>query len=475
MPTPPPEKASSASSTLSGDSRFISEEDVLTIVEKFCYFLSQLKFDEAQTHIESHKLVVTVLPHAADKIWQQIMVTVAQLASAEQSYFTLSFFTTKFSFTKNNNNLKELYTRIRQDLRRIEDNANSPFSDPEIAKNDIRKSIVNHFCDYAGTRIELIDFYSNLQGKDWRSVVDESLAKLNAISEVYNQDGPSPLSPQPDLISKELQLLILSFDLKKKLSRCSVLDSLLLLKNLKTLFSNFFKDISQELSSKQSNSGLFSFMKPNKAPPKYFLLNWLVALYNSMLAKFSIYFNDVLGPYVPSNELKQFQTANTPINMYNFFSTFMRKQGPSVISIVMCRGSDQSPFYGFGYHKFLQESPLDTVQPSKDRFPVLMSMVNERYKSYDLLKSKIDDFLSLSHQAAHSEAKPKFLSEKEKNSETTFFCIHIEWQLFLVVYFDKKIAEKDASVTNFLNDVVGFLRFTKLYQELRTPSRTNHS
>ena len=47
-----------------------------------------------------------------------------------------------------------------------------------------------------------------------------------------------------------------------------------------------------------------------------------------------------------------------------------------------------------------------------------MSIVNERYKSYEVLKPKIDDFLSLSHQAAHSESKPKFLSEKEKDVET---------------------------------------------------------
>lgn len=113
MPTPPPEKPSSASSTLSSDTRFISDEDVLTIIEKFCYYLSQLKFDEAQSHIESHKLITMTLPHSGDKIWQQIMTTVAQLAPAEQSYFTLSFFTTKFSFTKTHSSPKELYTKIR--------------------------------------------------------------------------------------------------------------------------------------------------------------------------------------------------------------------------------------------------------------------------------------------------------------------------------------------------------------------------
>ena len=230
-------------------------------------------------------------------------------------------------------------------MRRIEDNANSPFSDPDVVKNDIRRVIVNHFCDYAETRTNLIDFYSNLQNKDWRSVVEESLAKLNAISEVYIQSGPSPLCPQPDLISKELEILIKSFEFKKKLSSCKMLDSILLLKDLRVLLMNFFKEINHGLNVKSSSSGLFSFMKSSKAPPKYFLLNWLIALYNSMLAKFSIYFNDVLGPYVPSSELKQFQTANTPMNMYNYFTLFMRKQGPSAIAIVMCRGSDQSPFY----------------------------------------------------------------------------------------------------------------------------------
>uniref|UniRef100_A0AC34RSP5 Uncharacterized protein n=1 Tax=Panagrolaimus sp. JU765 TaxID=591449 RepID=A0AC34RSP5_9BILA len=153
----------------------------------------------------------------------------------------------------------------------------------------------------------------------------------------------------------------------------------------------------------------------------------------------------------------------------------MRKQAASAIAIVMCRESDGKPFYGFGYHRFLLKFPLDTIQPSKDKFPVLFSMINEKQRSYEIWKPKIDDFLSFSHQTVISEGKTKCLVEKEKGIEMTFFCNHIEWQLFLVLCFERKVPEKESAVQNFLSDVVGFLRFSKLYQELRTPPKSGNS
>uniref|UniRef100_A0AC34RS58 Uncharacterized protein n=1 Tax=Panagrolaimus sp. JU765 TaxID=591449 RepID=A0AC34RS58_9BILA len=178
MSTPPPERSLSTASPPNYGSRMISDDDVKSIVEKFCSLISCLEFDEAQKLIETSKMVTNTMIQSGDRIWQQILVNIAQLAAAEQSYFTLSFFSTKFSFTKNHNAPREHYNKIRQDLRRIDDNASSPFSHPEIANNKLRKDIVDYFSYYAAIRLDLIDFYVGLHVKDWRSVVDESVARL---------------------------------------------------------------------------------------------------------------------------------------------------------------------------------------------------------------------------------------------------------------------------------------------------------
>jgi hypothetical protein len=477
MPTPPPFDLGSSTSingVVSDANRYISDDDVQTIVEKFCFLLGKLDFDEAISHIESHKLVTGHFSHPGDKIWQQLLLAISQISQAELSYFTLGFFSTKFSFRKDPNQTRDLFTKIRQDLRRCDDNASSPFSHPESINNVLRKKLVDHFCSYASARIDMIAFYVGLQGKDWRSVVDESSARLNAVKNVYSRSTPSPLFPQADLITRELDILTKSFLLKKLLCRCVLLDSLLLLKELRDLFSSFFYDLQPSSSTKPSANGIFSFMKPTKTPPKFVLLVWLNSLYEALLTKFSLYFSDVLSPYIPPSELKIMQTTSP--GLHSYFLYFSKKYTPITIAVVMCRGSEDEPFYGFGYHRSLQNFPTPATQPLKDEYPVLVNVTHEKQKgNYETYKSKIDDCLSFCAKAAISEAKPKYYLEKEKTTENTFFCTHIEWKLFLVIYFDRKISEKDAAVLSFISDIVSSLRFTKLYQELKSPIRSANS
>ena len=119
MPTPPPLDQGSTTSINSppqsapNSDRCITDEDVQTIVEKFCFLLGKLEFDEAQAHIETHKLVNGHFSHPGDKVWQQLLLAIAQVSQAEMMYFTLGFFAPKFSFRKDPNQTRDLYTKIR--------------------------------------------------------------------------------------------------------------------------------------------------------------------------------------------------------------------------------------------------------------------------------------------------------------------------------------------------------------------------
>ena len=122
MPTPPPFDRGSTTS-INGDKTpgavaaaaepSISDDDVLTIIEKFSFLLGTLDFDEAQAHIENHKLVTSHLTNSGDKILQQLLLSISQISQAELAYFTLGFFTTKFSFRKDPNQTSNMYLKIR--------------------------------------------------------------------------------------------------------------------------------------------------------------------------------------------------------------------------------------------------------------------------------------------------------------------------------------------------------------------------
>uniref|UniRef100_A0A914BVI6 Uncharacterized protein n=1 Tax=Acrobeloides nanus TaxID=290746 RepID=A0A914BVI6_9BILA len=133
--------------------------EVQTIIEKFSFHLCQLQFDKAREAIDADRLVPD--GHSiVSRIWPTLANSLSQMASNESVYYFLSFFTSKFSFRKENH-LKMNYCQIKAELTRSIDSLEAELVPDESVS--LLKQILRTLVTYLDARIDLINFYTSLQ------------------------------------------------------------------------------------------------------------------------------------------------------------------------------------------------------------------------------------------------------------------------------------------------------------------------
>uniref|UniRef100_A0A0K0DA66 SWIM-type domain-containing protein n=1 Tax=Angiostrongylus cantonensis TaxID=6313 RepID=A0A0K0DA66_ANGCA len=100
--------------------------------------------------------------------------------------------------------------------------------------------------------------------------------------------------------------------------------------------------------------------------PRNRLINWFVQFYNLLMAKFSLYFTNVLANFCSVDDLKNIYTID---NGYNFISNatqLVKKTDAVCLAIVMDRENFTENFYGFGYHRLKDRfTPGALTEPRK--------------------------------------------------------------------------------------------------------------
>lgn len=128
-----------------------------------------------------------------------------------------------------------------------------------------------------------------------------------------------------------------------------MLDSLLLLKNLNENLESWFKELESNPAIKPLTTSIFRFGRPSKTNSKPALLNWISNFYQTLLAKFSLYFHDVLALFGPSSDLKITTNIGNP-NFLQLFYGFAKKNTPILVCIIANRIDQDEPFYGKGLY-----------------------------------------------------------------------------------------------------------------------------
>lgn len=123
------------------------------------------------------------------------------------------------------------------------------------------------------------------------------------------------------------------------------MDSLIILKNLRNALHEWFSGFESVTPAKPSTSFFFLFTKKAKPTEKLALIHFLNQFYQALLAKFSLYFHDVLAKYVPQTDLKLAFTSNNN-NFLHGFQNFHRKNSPQVICILVNRLDVDTSFFG---------------------------------------------------------------------------------------------------------------------------------
>jgi hypothetical protein len=447
-------------------------EDIETVLEKYSYFLSQLQFEKAREYVEERR--VYALRHVTpwDKKWITVMTALSQVAVNECAYFSLSFFTAKFSFRKESH-LKDIYNHIRTELSQIVET--SPPPERCTTSKNTTYLIACSFINFVKARIELIEFYTALSSLDWKSAEEEGCAQK--IEEMLTRNSAdlqdNSVFGVSVLIERELNILKQAFTIHQHITNFKMLETLLLLKAMRENLSTWFKQVDDAFSPSRPSPSFFKAFTKSKHRSKLALLHWFELIYHSLLGKFSLYYHDVLAPFsFPNGEMKSVLSPASSGCILHSIQMFSRKCNPKLICVIANRIEDDSPFYGYGYHKVLNDLSIgEGFKP--------MTGINEKYPSLFYSPADKRSFESLHPDVTsivqdaylkHGDDKVQYLHDKVKDQ--CFFAVHVENNIYLVVVLDRKVQEKDASVIQFFNDFLMSIRGVKVFQDLRGMPKT---
>lgn len=126
-----------------------------------------------------------------------------------------------------------------------------------------------------------------------------------------------------------------------------MLDSLLQLKSLRDLLVSWFEQFDSRIFSKVPTPSFFlSFAKKaiKNNSSKFALIHFLNQFYQTLLAKFSLYFYDVIASFAPYTEIKTAFTTN--YSLLHYVQNFVRKNNPQIVCILANQIELDTSFYG---------------------------------------------------------------------------------------------------------------------------------
>jgi len=269
-----------------------------------------------------------------------------------------------------------------------------------------------------------------------------------------------------------------------------MMSSLLQLKRIRDALSTWFHKLEESStpsatlpansSARSSPYGFFSSLPfarrspsaKSVGPTRLGLLQFLAQFHEHLLAKFTLYFHDTLAVFAPVGELK---SGMGGLALLHNVQHFQRKSSARMMCILACRLDLEAPFYGFGYHKPLPngESVTRPASGLAEKYPPLLILPSDR-RMFDSLHATMTSFVQeiCVGPATNPTAPPAARYCYDRNKDQSIFAVHLEANLHMVIVFDRRVQEKDATISAFVQEILLGVRGVKFFQqELRSLAR----
>ncbi|CAD5228070.1 unnamed protein product [Bursaphelenchus okinawaensis] len=433
--------------------------DLETSIDTYCTYLSKFQFDKARDFCEEQRL--TQAAHVSSKQWQCLVANLSQLALNESHYFSLVFFSSKFSFRKDNQ-VREAYVNVKNELEYCYEECDKSTETNE--NNDEFKEFLRQLICLCTIRSKLVEFYVFLVTDNWHQTIEESEKHLNMIKNSMEKVlGDDIKLPQLKSIEIELKILTGCFKIQSDLLNINFIDSLIQLKQLAQDLNTWFSHVPFKTSTSKPNFLFFNFAKSSKNTPKLLLLHWFSKFYNTLLAKLCLYGHELFVSHLNSNDVKSLLNAQP--SFIQSIVSYSRRVNSAMICLLLDRMDNKEPFYGFGYQNALTKYGKDNIGPLTGRhgmYPALCRFPNDQ-KLFDTLHPSIISLIQ--DTAENSDERIRFYYDLRAN--TTYFTVLVEKNVHLSVVLNRKVSEKDQTIQLMFTDLLHGLRLISLIHDLR--------
>lgn len=437
------------------------KDDLVTLLGQFCNLLYRFQYDKAKEVVDEFRLKrlnTLQLPVEELSAWSTLIQCLSPLASADKCYMTLSFLLPR-GFLRKESPLRSNYTNIRNDLQKL---ASGLKDDGQ--NNHPNKCLVGHLClqfsAYVSARMDLMNCYDSLSTllRDNGLTIDEAILLVSEIQLKNKGTFHHPaMEPLEQSFSYEVEILINLLKCNLKITQLRFIECLFHFKEAQSSLKIWSSESTDGNVLKfHQSSSWFNLTGSSKVQNLPSVCIWLKRFYDSVLAKFTMYFYNLLGEQTTPQELKN-QVAKLQYNHYQTIVNFHRKHDAANVCLLL-NVQHLNHFQWRGYsHSSQQQEPLKGLE----NYPVVFSFPSERPTYF--LPSAV---MILTEHAETLMEKGQIAFVFDKTVETMFFVTRVESCVFLVLTFNRRIYDRDPSI-KFMSELCGALRCFPVFSSLK--------
>ncbi|KAL4218393.1 hypothetical protein ACF0H5_023129 [Mactra antiquata] len=453
-------------STASGSSVATSpigakEEDVL---QTFFLFLSQFAFDKAKEQMDKEK---EMHKPSFGSSWALMVHSLSQFSVAEKTYMSLGFLQQKrFGRAKEMfQTLKNSYNALLGELRQIEDSVKQQeqmeygLPGPQIEFELLLSHLCGQLCEYIIARQKTMDFYEQVttMGTNKNMNYEDLINVISDIIQVHSKNFHHPILVslkssfmyECDVINHLLTSQVL-------MSQAQFLETLLQLHQAHSKLSSWGASAQTRETVKKGMFGS-STKTVSSWPPLYL---WLLRYKGLLVAKFSLYFYDILSQQTTPLDMKTLSGKNVE-DYHAKITAFQKKTDALNVSLVLDTQGLDHVYTGPGYHY-----PDSQVEAPKglDSFPAIYSYPGDYPSNH---WPNVVMMLSRTDRPIDTD---KVCCIFDKGVTSTYFITCVDVKIYIVVIYECKKSEKDSYVNNFMLELSSMLRCVKHFASLKPGS-----
>ncbi|GAB6028299.1 hypothetical protein CHUAL_014087 [Chamberlinius hualienensis] len=384
--------------------------------------------------------------------WHLLLGALSNLALAEKNYMSFGFYTTK-SFLRNNSSQKIIYDYVKTELSKLQVQTSTTSS----LKESLEELIVElngQLIQLVQVRLDLIDLYVKLFnfGQTRSGSCEEFLQQVTAHLQYGKQHFQHKLlNDFKTGFSYECEILSELLSAELELEWWSFLPALFHLYTVHDKLNTWTKLI-QPRESRRISFSPVGFLKQHQMP---LLHQWLVKLKGCILAKFTIYFHEILSKQTSHQEMKNL-SSKVSSDLYQKIISFQKKA--DAVSVCFTYDAKRCPEHQTrGYH--LPMYHLESPQ-NGNSFPVLFSYPPGKPES---LWPSIVKYLDNQTESSPEKLNHYYMAENQHS----LCMIKVDFRVAMIIIFAGKRSEKDSYISTFTNEVNNSLRFNKMLSSIR--------
>jgi len=427
--------------------------------ERFFNHLAALSFDKAKDLLEKD----------ASKFSPEFLPHFHLIVQYERSYHSFGFVNQSKSTTSNarrERTLCECYSELHVTL--IQTQSLMKTTDGQDSKEiNAMKQFTDGLVTFLALRTNLMKLYeqiSNAVKRNEHNVrLETHLNEMTNISQMSTTPLNIPvLNALGRLIKHEIDCFLLLIQTSSYICDYQYMKSVSSLHHMQCILKEWHDNIENQQNTNHrftlSSSSPLNFFK---SPPKPALYTFFSKFHESLIAKFSLYFSELLFEY-GGNETRTAMMKTNPDYIARI-SQFSRRSNVEWLVLILHSNAGERQ----SHTRFLSNDQTSSWTNGKS-FEVIFSYPS-KLNANDETTQQILTKVGINYEALASGDRLVHIGDN--NQSKTYFLQNVDPRVTLVLVFASARPERDTTISNFLVEFLDSLRGTKQLILLKNPSK----